>query len=346
MTVKNIVRLVLSVGVSFLFLRLAFRNVDMAQVVVILRQVRLGYVALYCLALACVQLFRALRWGILTRPFAPMSAGATWRISNIGGMMVMLLPLRLGEFARPLLMKRASGASFTSSMAASMVERVLDGLLIVLLFFASTTQVRPPYAVTAELNFAAQVALAFFLGVLVVLLMAMFLHARLVAVVHRLTRSITPALGNRLMLVIDAFVAGLRALPDAKSIAALVAWTFAYWAANGLGLYWLFCAFKWELPFVAASVLVCVLVIGIMIPAGPGMLGTYQGALVAGLAIFGISQTAAAAYGLVAYPLNLAVVVGFGAPYLLGRGKLQLSELWRATQGATSDGAPAAGAPH
>ena len=99
-----------------------------------------------------------------------------------------------------------------------------------------------------------------------------------------------------------------------------------------MGLYWLMCAFDWSLPVVAAFVLVCVLVIGIMVPAGPGFLGTYQAAIVTGLAVFGVNSNDALAYSLVAYPINLLVVVAFGLPYLFGRGGLHVGEMVNAEE--------------
>jgi hypothetical protein len=87
-------------------------------------------------------------------------------------------------------------------------------------------------------------------------------------------------------------------------------------------------AFGWDLPVLAGFTLVCVLVIGIMIPAGPGNLGTFQGALLAGLAVFGVGPTDAAAYGVVVYPITLVVMLAFGLPYLIG-GRTRVAEIVR-----------------
>jgi uncharacterized membrane protein YbhN (UPF0104 family) len=59
-----------------------------------------------------------------------------------------------------------------------------------------------------------------------------------------------------------------------------------------------------------------VLVIGVMIPAGPGLLGTYQAAIMAGLSIYHVDKNVSAALSVVAYLGNLGVIVAFGLPYV------------------------------
>ena len=326
-TMKNTVRLLVSLALSGFFLWLAFRRVDMHAVMASLRRVHVGYVALYVLSLMTVQVFRAFRWDVLVRPFARLSPRAVWRISNVGNMLIMLLPLRLGELARPYLMKKQAGASFTSTMGAVTVERVIDGLLVTLLFFATTSVLPAQYKISGPLRYGAFAALALFAGATLVVAAALLTHGLVHKLFRKLAGGLAPHLVDKMLGILDAFINGLRSLPSAQAIVLVVAWTLAYWAANALGLYWLMCAFDWSLPVVAAFVLVCVLVIGIMVPAGPGFLGTYQTAIVAGLAVFGVGNNDALAYSMVAYPLNLLVVVAFGLPYLFGQGGLHVGEM-------------------
>lgn len=329
---KNAVRLTISVALSVLFLWIAFRGVDFKTLVQHLNSVKLGYVMLYVVTLAFIQFARALRWDVLIRPFAKVSTAATLRISNLGNMLIMLLPLRLGEFARPYLVKKESGAPLSAGVGAVVMERVIDGLLVTLLFFLTTWQLPAPYEVPYVLKYGAVMALGVFSGATVVIGVALLTHGWVPHVLRRFGTPVAPGLTEKLVGMLDAFVSGLRSLPNARAVAVVVFWTLAYWAANALGFYWLMLGFGWDLPMVAAFTVVSVLVIGIMIPAGPGFLGTYQAAIVAGLAVYGIDRTNALAYSLVAYPINLAVVVGFGLPYLFGRNHVEVGELVRASQ--------------
>jgi uncharacterized protein (TIRG00374 family) len=325
---KNLVRLAIALSLSGFFLWLAFRHVDWSLMWQRVHEANRLYVLGFVISLAINQFCRVLRWDILIRPFTRISTAALFRISNVGLMLILLLPLRLGEFARPYLLKKESGAPLSSGMGSIVVERVIDGLLVVLLFFATTLGLHGRYHVPPALKAAAAVALGVFAGGLVVSIAALCARDSVFKLFEMLLSPISPRLTRRVLGMLDAFIHGLRVLPDLRAIFAFSLWTVAYWVANGLGYYCVMRAFGWDLPVVAGFALVSVIVIGIMIPAGPGHLGTFQGAILAGLAIFGVGPTDAAAYGMVVYPITVAAMVAFGLPYLLSRGG-QVSEIMR-----------------
>ena len=167
-------RLCLSLLVSGFFLWLAFRHIDVAAVTQTLRQLRPWPIVLYVLSLVATQIFRALRWHVLVRPFAPVSRWTSWRISNVGNMLILLLPLRLGEFARPYMLRRETGARLTSGIGAAVVERAIDGVLVTLLFFLTTSLLPSQYAVAPALHWGAILALAVFLGASAVLALGLW----------------------------------------------------------------------------------------------------------------------------------------------------------------------------
>jgi glycosyltransferase 2 family protein len=331
--VKRTWQLVLALSSSALFLWLAFRGVELASLPALVGAVHPGYVALYTASLAFIQVCRALRWQVLVRPFARLEFAAAFRVSNIGLLLMMILPLRIGELARPYLVRRETGASLSAGIGAVVVERAVDGLLVTVLFFASALAIGTSGEVPHHLRTGAMVALGIFGIATAALIAAIVAGARAAGLVERLVRPLSLRLASRSREIVHDFVSGLRALPDARAALWITALTVAYWAANGFGLWLVMVGFGWDLPVAAGFVLVSVLVIGIMIPAGPGFLGTYQGAILAGLSIFGVGQSAAAAYGLVVYPINLMVVVAFALPYLF-TGRAALREAVKA--GATN----------
>lgn len=313
---KRAVRLAVSLALSALLLWLAFRNVEFSAAFALLRRVSLPLVGLHLLMLVVIQVARAARWEVLVRPFAHISSSAAFRISNVGNMLILVLPLRLGEFARPYLLKKESGAPLSAGLGAVTVERAIDGLLVTLLFFASTMVTGDDQRIPRALQIAAVLALGVFVGATGVIIAALLWREAVLGATERFVKPVSPALAKRLVGMLDAFVSGLRSLPDAKALVSMILWTMVYWLANGFGYYFCMVAFGWNLPVTAAFTLVSIIVIAIMIPAGPGFLGTFQGGILAGLAIYGIDATGAAAFGLLVYPLGMLVTVGFGLPYL------------------------------
>ncbi len=331
---KQVARLLLSLVMSALFLWLAFRNVDFGRVGELLSRVSLGWVGLYLLSLAFIQFARAARWEILVRPFAPLSWSAAFRISNLGAMLVLVLPLRLGEISRPYLLKKENGARMSAGVGAVVVERAIDGLLVTLFFFASTMLSGDDQRIPAGLHVAARLALVVFTGATAAVVAALVWRDAAVRVVTRLVHPVSDKLAGRVAGMITAFADGLTALPSPRAVAGVVVWTAAFWAGNGLGLWFVMLAFGWSLPLTAGFTLVSIIVIAIMIPAGPGFLGTFQGGILAGLAVYGIGASEAAAYGIVSYPLNVLVVLGFGIPYLFAP-KTRIGEIVRAAPNAS-----------
>ena len=107
--------------------------------------------------------------------------------------------------------------------------------------------------------------------------------------------------------------AGLRAGARPSPSCALTAF---YWFLNGWGMYLLAKAFDLDLGLIDAFTVLGVLVVGVMIPAGPGMVGTFQAAVVLGLSLFVPTEAAAArgpAYANVLWAVQIGVQVAAGA---------------------------------
>ena len=84
---------------------------------------------------------RAARWEVMLRPLRKnASVGSLFTATAIGFTAVVLFG-RAGEPVRPYLIARKEGVSFSSQVAAWMVERILDLLMILLIFGAALTQV-------------------------------------------------------------------------------------------------------------------------------------------------------------------------------------------------------------
>ena len=68
------------------------------------------------LTIAGFQMLRAWRFAYLVRPLAPNHQVALVRIGHLGMFLMMFMPLRLGELARPYLMRRKLGVALSSGL--------------------------------------------------------------------------------------------------------------------------------------------------------------------------------------------------------------------------------------
>ena len=84
---------------------------------------------------------RALRWEVMLRPLAGNANFVRLLQATCIGFTAVVLFGRAGEPVRPFLIARNEGVSFSSQVAAWVVERILDILMILIIFGIALTQV-------------------------------------------------------------------------------------------------------------------------------------------------------------------------------------------------------------
>jgi uncharacterized protein (TIRG00374 family) len=294
--VKNAIKLVVSLAITGACFWWTFKDTHWAEMWNSVRTANYLLLLPYLGILTLVHLTRTLRWGSLLSgiekvPFQPLNEAA-----GIGFMMLIVLPFRLGEFARPFLIAERSKIRRSAAMTSVVFERIVDGISIaimlrLLLFFVPNTSPE-----INRINWGANLMFAVFGGGLLFLLFARWQHDRAVRLISATAGRISPKLGDKVAHVVDGFVGAMKQLPDTKNLIAFFAMTAGYWALNGVGISLLANAFDCHgavgsceplsLSVFQGFVVLGVLIIGLMIPAAPGSAGTFQAFIILGLRAF------------------------------------------------------------
>lgn len=250
----------------------------------------------YLAIMVGVHVSRTLRWGNLLSglervPFRTLNEAAA-----IGFMMLLVLPLRLGEFARPLLLAQRTNIRTSAAMPSIVFERIVDGIVVAVLLRALIPFLPADAPNVDEIRFAANVVFSIFSAGIVVLLLARWKHDFMIDLMRKTAGRIAPGLTDRVIGIVEGFLAALRQLPDARDTALFFLWTAVYWLLNGWSVMVLAGGFDCSgaegacaplvLDFFQAFVVMCVLVVGTMIPLAPGGAGTAQLAMVIALGVF------------------------------------------------------------
>jgi glycosyltransferase 2 family protein len=106
-----------------------------------LSQVDWNWLALALVLILGTYVGRALRWEVMLRPLAPTASFRSLLAATCIGFTAVVLFGRAGELVRPYLISRREGVSFSSQVAAWVVERILDILMILIIFGFALTQV-------------------------------------------------------------------------------------------------------------------------------------------------------------------------------------------------------------
>jgi uncharacterized protein (TIRG00374 family) len=284
MTIKRVINTILSVTLGVVFIWLTFKGIDFNGLKTAFGKVSWWYIALYLAILTGVQFARTIRWGIMLEPVKKVSFGTLYRVSSLGFMALVLLPFRLGEFARPVLIHDKGGVSMSAAMATIVFERVLDAVTIsVVLFITILILLSGGFPVPGWL---VNSGVIFFLVFFVILIVCVFMYLRPVLIerlCHLMFGWISKGMEEKAVRISRNFITGLKILPDWRRNIVIFFYSMIYWGLNATGLYVMFVACDLRnastgelLPYIAAYALLCMQVVGITIPSGPAFTGPFD----------------------------------------------------------------------
>jgi uncharacterized membrane protein YbhN (UPF0104 family) len=349
---KRALYALLSLAISAVCVWLSLRNAPLREVGAAMAAADLRRIAAYLCILLVIHLVRTVRWGILLTPLGEVSFKRLNSASAVGWMLLMVLPLRLGEFARPLLIARppAGGGAHlrrSGALASIVVERIVDGIFVGVLGMISLRMLGSS-ASGKYLDFARSASIlvaAGFFGLSVALLLAVLFRERALRLCRAVLLPLSPRLAQRAAGVLESFISAVHVGSGWK-----VLWFFAltalYWSLNATGMAILAPAFGFTgLTPLMLSVILTIQVVGVMVPAGPGMVGTLQFFTQAGLSLFaaeGFSARGAALANTI-WLLQFGEQCALGLTFLIA-GHVSLKGLFGASA-QFDDDAPAPAAP-
>jgi len=267
----------------------------------------LGTLLLYFVA-------RAGRWWFLVRPLGAVQPATLLAIACAGFLWILLLPWRLGEFVRPLLLARASTIPFSQALGTVALERVVDGLLVCGMFFAATAAL--PAAPALATLYAACLGVAALFGAALLVLLALAVWPRAAGdLVRRSLGRVAPRLAARLAELARGVAEGLAALPSVRPLLLFILFTLAYWAANALGMWLLAAGCGVPLGLAETFAVLAVLNLTLLVPGPPAHIGTFQLGVLGGLALFlppGLVADRGAVFAFYLYACQLALIVALG----------------------------------
>lgn len=305
---------------TLVFLGLAFRRVDFAEVGSALRS------AAYWLLVPAVAIYfaafwlRALRWRLLLSPLGDVSVGRTYWVATIGYAANNVLPLRLGEILRAYLLRRKPGIRATATLATIAVERVLDGLtllswLVPILLFASTAQALPTaFRVTLQGS-------ALMFGGLAIGLVGVVLFPKLaLRVLGLLLRPLPARFSTPALSLAEAFASGFAVLRRGRLLVPLALLSQGIWL--GESVLYLFVAWALDLPlsFAALGAAVAASNLATSVPSSSGGIGPFELLARESLVLFGVGTSIAATYAILVHATLLIPVTVAGFLLLLIEG--------------------------
>jgi len=254
---------------------------------------------------------RAIRWQILLAPLKAVRVLPLFSITLVGFSAIFLLG-RAGEIARPVWLSRREKVALSGSVAAIVVERFLDTLMIVLAFVAALTvaEISTTSPTLVVLKNAAWVIAAVAAAALIALFV---LRSNAAWIVRKIPF-------RRVASWIDSFLQGLSFLQDRRSLGLVLLQSAFLWILIAAQFWFMLLGMNFSLSFAAATLVMVAAAIGSIaqIPAIGG--GFQAGYIFCMTAFFSVPKEQAVATSLMVTVLNFAPTIVIALLLMLVQG--------------------------
>lgn len=303
-------------ALSAFFVWLFLRRVDFAGIRDVWLSIPLLYPLLFLLLALPQYAVRAGRWGLLLRPFkAPIPFRSLWNFSLIGFMISYLLPGRLGEVARPVLLAEKEEIKKSQAIATIVNERLFDLLTVLtLLCLYLLAAGGNPSPVLRQLRAAAVLLVP--LVILVFLVIAVANSPRFFPWTEKLVRGASRLLPRRwrepAARFILNFVRALRLDLGGRGMAAVAGLSLLHWGLIALSYGLLLHGFGIRPGLPAIAPFLAVVFVSAAVPT-PGMVGSLDlAAKFALTGLFAVPEKTAVAFTILFHFLLLAPPIVLG----------------------------------
>ncbi|MBK8987873.1 MAG: flippase-like domain-containing protein [Chloroflexi bacterium] len=302
--------------VSLVCLAAIFLFIEPTEIVAALETAHWGYLGLTAVGILLYLFFRAVRWRFMLEN--DVALGQAFHIQNIGYMLNMLLPFRLGDIAQAILIGNVPPVTVARGLSTVVMPRILDLMFMVLLLplTLAATPAIPPNIQSAALV----TGLGTFVAIVVMVVAANqrpFVRRMAAAVFQRIGRLDVDAWVTR----VDDLLAGLSSLTNLKdgltlTVMTLFVWLpiiFAYW----IGLR----AVQLDLTWAMSAFVVCAAALSVAAPSSPGQVGVFHAGVIFALtSILAQPAAPAASFAFLYHAVNLVTMIIVGVIGLFATG--------------------------
>ena len=292
---KKPVRIAVSLVLMVVLLAIFLWNVDFEEVGRSLASADLRMLVAASAAALLAYWMRVLRWQFILLPVGRVRHSSVLLTTAVGYAALSLLPARMGDLIRPLLLARRERIPVSASLASILTERVFDLWSVVLFFLVFI--VWPPAMPDLDeqarrsldvLSLSGYVVGAGLLVGTLVLLGLFRYQERFVELLTRPVAWIKVSWRQPVANFLNHFLDVLRVLERPRDHLITTAASIIIWYVICLQVGFTLLAFDFDLPLRAAYLIVTMAVIGLAVPTAGGIGGFHKATQVGMTLFFGI----------------------------------------------------------
>lgn len=324
-------QLLIGVLISAVFIYLTVPSLHLGEVLQSLRTANYWWivpgVAVYFLGLWA----RSWRWHYTLRHFKAIPLRRLYPLVCIGYFGNNVYPFRAGEIIRSYVLRQKEGIPISSSLATVIIERVFDGLVMLIFVFLAL-----PFAPALPTQYRNLV-----IGLTVLLLLAtaffmwMALQPQRMARVYGWVaqRLLPTAVRTRTDDLYTRFMAGLASLSHRGDVLMIFGTSVVIWLMETVKYWFVMHAFHFEVSFLVLMLMNGLVNLATTLPSAPGYIGTFDAPGIGVLVAFGVEENLAASYTFTLHAALWLPVTLVGA-YYFWREQLRWGDFAQAHQQA------------
>ncbi|GAB4424428.1 MAG: lysylphosphatidylglycerol synthase transmembrane domain-containing protein [Chloroflexi bacterium OHK40] len=307
-------KLWLGLVISVVFLAIALRGLDLEHFWRALREANYWWLLPGIGIYGVTVWVRTWRWRSMLEPLKPIPTARLFPVVVIGYMGNNVYPARAGELLRSYVLRRNEGVPISASLATVVLERLFDGLVMLLFVFATLPFAPlPPAYRWLVIGFS----LLFGVALLIFMLLAARPERMSRAYAYVVDTLLPAAWRPRVHGLFDRFVTGLQSLRSPREMLTILVTTILIWLGETLKYWFVMHAFPFEVSFPVLMLMTAVVNLFTTIPSTPGYVGTFDAPGIAVLTQFGVPQAIATGYTLVLHVALWLPITLLGAIFML-----------------------------
>ena len=262
-----------------------------------IRELDWRWVLLAVLSDLTTYVVHAWRWNTLLNPVVRPAFWRTVQAIYIGLFANEVLPLRTGEVIRCYLVAQWNNLRLSLSFASAAVERLIDGLWMIVAFVITANYVKVPEGVKITVE---GMAVVVFLGVAV-----------LFWVLNRKQEAHAAIAESRWASGLRHIIEGLYLMGDRRTLLRTTAISLLYLVLQIVPYFALLKADHFDLGFWAAAAVLTIVRLGTVVPNAPGNLGVFQLSCVKALGLFDVDPTDAKTFSFILFfAMTVPLLIG------------------------------------
>jgi uncharacterized protein (TIRG00374 family) len=278
-------------------------------------------------------LIRAVRWKFLLNTIKPLPWARLLPPLILGFTVNNILPARAGEFVGAYVVGKREGVSKTAAFATVVMQRVFDGLVMVLFAVIVLYCFKIPLHLAGGetkfvdmVNIVIKATATFFVLLFIVLFMMITWKEQFTRVFKKIIQWMPAVLAPKVEKLSNSFLEGLAVMRNRRDSMLAFAFSILAWTGESAAYYFVMRAFGLDFPVYVAIMLMAVINLGIMVPSSPGYIGPFEFFGVGTLLLFGIPKSESLPCILVIHSLVWLPITLWGFYYMWTL-KLSLHEI-------------------